>query len=86
MANEENIVLTRHAFEGFENNPKNSELVAAGSFGIHEKVNNEWVTKTITEAEISNYKFAASDEDFGESDEFAQLNSNHHGYPCVEAI
>jgi|11_taG_2_1085331.scaffolds.fasta_scaffold04792_4 hypothetical protein len=86
MANEQETVLTKEAFQSFEEDSRNSDEVAAGTFGIHEKVNGEWVTKTITEAEISNYKFAVWDEDFGESEEFAKLNENHHGYPCVEAV
>lgn len=86
MSNEANILLTKESFQSFEEDSRNSDLVAAGTFGIHEKVNGEWVTKTITEAEISNYKFAVWDEDFGESEGFAKLNENHHGYPCVEAV
>ena len=86
MSNESNILLTKESFQSFEEDSRNSDLVAAGTFGIHEKVNGEWVTKTITEAEFSNYKFTNEDEDFGESAEFAKLNENHHGYPCVEAV
>lgn len=81
-----NIVITREAFSAFEEDSRNSDLVAAGSFGIHEKVNGEWETKTITEGDFSNYKFTTEDDDFWESPEFAELNSNHHGYPCVESV
>jgi hypothetical protein len=86
MANENYIVLTREAFDGFEENPKNSEALEAGNFGIHEKVGEDWVTKTIKEAEFGNYKFIIELTDFVESETFAKLNENTHGYPCVEAI
>ena len=42
--------------------------------------------KTIKEAEFGNYKFIIELTDFVESETFAKLNENTHGYPCVEAI
>ena len=73
--------LTLDAFETQISKPENSELVNNSKYGVHELINNEWVTKEIVESDIESY-FICTNVD-SESDEFVELNNKYSHYPFV---
>ena len=78
------IDVTEYAFESFVSDARNSELVSANKYGIHELVDGTWVTKEIDKADYVNYKFAnVSDIPVHDSAEWNLLNSTHAAYPFV---
>jgi len=78
------VILTEEAFASFKEDERNTTLVSDGKYGIHEFIDDEIVTKTITSDEIANYKFRPLHESFLETPHYVELNETYFGYPFVE--
>ena len=77
------VALTEEAFISFKDDERNATLVSDGKYGIHEFINDEIITKTITIDEISNYKFFPLPDSFFETPHYLELNTTYYGYPFV---
>ena len=80
------VLVTAEAFDAFIDDPRNAELASEGKYGIHELINDEYVTKTITIDDISKYKFAKLSDEFLETPDYNDRNAQYYGYPFVELI
>ena len=76
------VTLTIEAFEHFITHESNADLVTASQYGINELVDGSWVAKTITEADMVNYKFATG-VDFTD-DAIIAINTEYAMRPFVE--
>jgi len=79
------IELTETSFQAFIDDERNSQLVTDNKYGVHELVDESWVTKEIEKADYVNYNHAALSDDFMESREYTTLNSAYTAYPFVVA-
>jgi hypothetical protein len=77
------MTLTSLAFDQFKIEESNSNLVSSGKFGIHELVNDEFVTKEITEDEFS--KYTLIDHTTIDDTIRLKLNADFACYPFVQA-
>ena len=80
---ESTINLTEVAFEPFVSDERNAELVSANKYGVHELVDESWVTREIPKEDYINYNLAPLEDVFIESEAYNQLNSQYFGYPFV---
>ena len=81
MTEYQRINLELVAFDPQKADSANSELINSGKLGVHELVQNDWVTTEITEDEISLY-FLCFDVDF-DLPEIEELNDTYSHYPFV---
>jgi hypothetical protein len=75
------MTLTLLSFDQFKIEESNSNLVSSGKFGIHELVNDEFVTKEITEDEFS--KYTLLDHKTVDDEIRLKLNADFACYPFV---